>query len=154
MSAKRKKRPNPPANPQIPTQEQQEIVYQESRHYMEGPIPSPAILEQYNQLIPDAAERILKMAESDMQFQHDINREALMATRGDKKRGQWMGFVLAVISLGLATYLSINGHDVTASIIGGTTVVGLVSAFVIGRITQPATAKEDKQQVNASPSRN
>ena len=29
-----------------------------------GPLPPPEILEQYNRLVPDAAERILTMAET------------------------------------------------------------------------------------------
>jgi len=32
-----------------------------------GPLPTPAILEQYDHLLPGAAERILSMAENDQE---------------------------------------------------------------------------------------
>ena len=36
-----------------------------------GPIPHPSILEQYNVIIPDAAEQILRMAEKNAQHLGD-----------------------------------------------------------------------------------
>ena len=38
-----------------------------------------------------------------------------------------------VVGLGLASYLAVNGKEVTASIIGGTTLVGLVATFIVGK---------------------
>lgn len=41
---------------------------------MQGPLPPPAILADYNAIVPDAAERILAMAER--QNEHRISMEA------------------------------------------------------------------------------
>lgn len=101
-----------------------------------GPMPPPAVLEGYERVIPGAAERILLMAESDTRHQQEIEFAALMAAEGEVKRGQWFAFsigVLALISSMVALHL---GSPAVAGVIGGTTVVGLVSVFVVGRFVK------------------
>lgn len=98
-----------------------------------GPIPSPVILEQYEKFLPGAAERILSMAESDAKHQRDIEMAAINFQAQENRRGQYFSvFVVAIafITSGVALAL---GHPDAASVIGGTTVVGLATAFVIGR---------------------
>jgi len=73
------------------------------------------------------------MAEADARHQREIEMAALQAAEKEVRRGQLFGFSLgltALIASVLALYL---GSETVASIIGGTTVVGLVSAFIIGR---------------------
>jgi len=121
------KRQNPPKSHTTTTRE---IVQQQS---FSGPIPSPDILDRYNQIIPNAAERILTMAESDAQHQRDIEMLAIKCQASENRRGQYFGVVvtaLAFVTAGVALYL---GHPTAAAVIGGTTVVGLATAFVVGK---------------------
>lgn len=46
----------------IPAANQQQVIHQEQKVYS-GPIPPPDTLNQYNEIVPGAAERILCMAE-------------------------------------------------------------------------------------------
>jgi uncharacterized membrane protein len=100
-----------------------------------GPMPPPAILEGYERLVPGAAERILTMAESDTKHQQAIELEALRAAAAEIKRGQIFGFVIGLTALGASMLALAMGSPAVAGVIGGTTVVGLVSVFIIGRFT-------------------
>ena len=108
-----------------------QVVHHQQIH--SGPIPSPAILKEYDNIIPGSAERILQMAEKDAQHQRDISLKALNAERLEHLRGQYLGFGIGGAALLTSIVAMIFGHPSTASIIGGTTVVGLVTVFVIGR---------------------
>lgn len=48
-------------------------------------------------------------------------------------RGQVFGFILGILGLSLATMLTLLGHEAIAGIFGTTTIVGLVTVFVVGR---------------------
>jgi uncharacterized membrane protein len=98
-------------------------------------MPPPAILEGYERLVPGAAERILKMAESDTKHQQEIEFAALRAAEAEIKRGQIFGFVIGLTALGASMLALAMGSPAVAGIIGGTTVVGLVSVFIVGRFT-------------------
>jgi uncharacterized membrane protein len=111
-----------------------EIVHQSAT--FEGPMPPPAILEGYERLVPGAAERILAMAESDTKHQHAIEFAALHAAEGEVKRGQIFAFVIGLAALLASMFALYMGSPAVAGIIGGTTVVGLVSVFIIGRFVK------------------
>jgi len=55
--------------------------------------------------------------------------------------GLVFALLVAVAGLGCAVYLALRDHDVVASVIGGTTLVGLVTAFIAGRRAPPASGK-------------
>jgi len=130
MSRNRNKTPVKRQNPNKSQISTTEIVQQES---FSGPIPSPDILARYDQIIPNAAERILTMAENDAQHQRDIEMLAIKCQASENRRGQYFGVgvtALAFVASSFALYL---GHPTAAAVIGGTTVVGLATAFVVGK---------------------
>lgn len=47
-------------------------------------------------------------------------------------RGQWMAFVIGLTALGSALWLGFAGRELLGGVIGGTTLVGLVVAFLKG----------------------
>lgn len=75
-----------------------------------------------------------------IQLEDHAIREELQQSR----RGQNFGFALGVLGLILATVLALMGHEVIAGIFGTTTIVGLVTVFVIGKRAQQ---KEDEDQI-------
>lgn len=101
-----------------------------------GPMPHPDVLEGYDRIVPGAAERILAMAESDSKHQQAIEFAALRAAESEIKRGQWFGFTIGITAL-IASMLALwMGSPAVAGVIGGTTVVGLVSVFIVGRFVK------------------
>lgn len=83
--------------------------------------------------MPGAAERIISMAESDMKHQQELDREALRAAECQMKRGQTFAFWLAMVAFLCCMAALYMGSQWVAGIIAGTTIVGLIAAFVVGR---------------------
>jgi len=109
-----------------------------------GPLPPPAALEHYERISPGLSDRIVRMAEAEAQHRRLLERheqDFLVADgeqdRKERKRGQVFALVIAVIALACSTGCAVYGATVVASIIGGTTIVGLVTAFIIGQRQPP-----------------
>jgi uncharacterized membrane protein len=101
-----------------------------------GPIPPPNILKGYNEVVKDGAERILAMAENQSNHRIQLETHAIKEELKQSRLGQLFGFILGVLGLGLATTLALLGHDTIAGIFGTTTIVGLVTVFVLGKKAQ------------------
>jgi uncharacterized membrane protein len=98
----------------------------------EGPIPPPGLLKQYGEIIPDAPERILAMAEK-----QSLHRQYLekIVVEGDNKRankGQWMAFALAFLTIIGGFYLIYLSKDILgiSAILGS--LAALAGTFIIG----------------------
>ncbi|MCI1277617.1 MAG: DUF2335 domain-containing protein [Nitrospira sp.] len=104
-----------------------------------GPLPPPNILAGYNNIVPGAAERIIAIAEGEASHQRGMEQLAVQRTFDERRLGQIFGFLMGVMGLSVAAFLAHYGHEVTASVIGGTTVVGLVTVFVFGRSTKDSS---------------
>ena len=88
-----------------------------------GPLPSPENFKKYNEVLPDAAERIMSMAEREQQIRAD-GQAGILAN--DRKRiggGMLMGMSLIAVAA-LATWL---GYALIALPIG---LAGVLTALV------------------------
>ena len=101
-----------------------------------GPMPHPSVLEGYERLVKGAAERILVMAESDAKHQQEIEFAALRAAEAEVKRAQLFAFGIGITALGASMLALAMGSPGVAGVIGGSTVVGLVSVFIVGRVVK------------------
>jgi uncharacterized membrane protein len=71
----------------------------------EGPLPPPEIIRQYNEIIPNGADRIMKMAEAEQSHRHTVDQKVVNSLSDENTRGQWFAFLLAISVLGIAAYL-------------------------------------------------
>lgn len=97
-----------------------------------GPLPSPQVLEFYNQAVPDAADRIIAMAER--QASHRQKLEELVVKSGTIN--SLLGLIFGLI-IGLATeigavYCIVNGYQGGGTTLGLSGLAGLVGVFVYG----------------------
>jgi uncharacterized membrane protein len=99
-----------------------------------GPIPDPESLSQYNSIITNGADRIMKMAENQQIHRIDIEKKAIKSQTSQSNKGQWMGFIIAIICLIGGVFLSVNGYKDIGLTLLGTTVLGLASIFVLNKI--------------------
>jgi len=106
------------------------------KSYFSGPIPPPDLLRGYNSIIPNGAERIFLMAEN--QSAHRIHMEEYVVKEEIKQsaKGQIFGFVIGIFGLTLASVLAMYGHEWIAGVFGTTTIIGLVTVFVLGKKSQ------------------
>jgi uncharacterized membrane protein len=101
-----------------------------------GPIPHPDIAKGWNDIVENGAERIMKQAETQLNHRIELEDFAVREQHRQSSRGQLFGLIIALVCIGAATFLSINGHDVVAGLIGGSTILGLVTVFVTGKRAQ------------------
>lgn len=120
------------------------IVSRQFREIFHGPIPSPKIMEGYEEISPGAANRILKMAEKQQAHRHQMENNMLSAAASKDKRGQWFAGALAIIALASATFLGYHDKTFVASIIGGTTIIGLCGIFALGKFYKTKNSENSK----------
>lgn len=125
---------NDPPKPPAKRETKSAVTTTEIEAFFAGPLPTPALLAGYEQIVPGAAERLLAMAEAEAKHQREIEFAALRAEESSVRRGQWLGFGIALFALSTSIVALYLGSPWVAGIVGGATVVGLVSAFVIGRV--------------------
>ena len=135
-----KKTPRPPAKPKNGPPDQPGRFVAKVERRISGPLPTPDILLGYDEVLPGAAERIMRMAEKeqamvegDRASAREVEGIAVRAAAADNRRGQVFGFLVALAAFGTAGFLGYLGYGTPAAIGGGGTVVALVTVFVTGR---------------------
>ena len=96
----------------------------------DGPLPSASALQKYAEVFPDLPAKIVAMAEA--QQSHRLQLEAKRANDSSysQRVGLWIGFALSLVMMAV-TWRAIEQHQPwVASVIGGGTIVTLVSLFV------------------------
>ena len=101
--------------------------------YFKGPLPPPSVLRQYEEQFPGAGERILTMTEKEQTHRHNWDRQMLEYQGKEVQNGQMYGFVLGALAICGGAFCAYIGQPVVAGILVGTTVVGIVTAFIQGR---------------------
>jgi uncharacterized membrane protein len=109
-----------------------------------SPLPDAAELAAYNQIIPAGADRILKMAEAQSAHRIDIEKTVIKSQQTQGFCGQLFGLIVGVVGILCATFAAVSGQPWFGSIIGGATLVSLVSAFLYSRHAQKRELVEKK----------
>lgn len=73
-----------------------------------GPLPHPAELRQYDDIIPGGAERILRMSEKALDSQVTVDTTLAKGDTAAVKRGQFLSAAVVVLSLLIALFLAWN----------------------------------------------
>lgn len=98
------KNPRPPARRPNPAQAaaaakpQGHTILTQAQHWA-GPLPPPGALEQFNDIIPNGAERIMTMVEQEQVHRIKHETTILDATVRDTRRGHWMGGAISMASI-------------------------------------------------------
>lgn len=96
-----------------------------------GPLPPPAALEKFNEIIPNGADRIVKMAEAEQLHRHEYEKHGMVATASEARHGQFLGALVSCLAIGSAAYTSsIGAHWAVSAALVGIPVLGLVRAIV------------------------
>ncbi len=102
------------------------------------------MLKQFEEVLPGLAERLVSRMEKQSDHRMKLEGIAVPAQLSESKRGQWLGFIVSVLFLGASVWLALEGHDTVAGILGGSTIVGLVTIFVVGKRQQKREFSESK----------
>jgi uncharacterized membrane protein len=111
-----------------------------------GPLPPPNILAQYNEIIPNGADRILAMAERQSAHRESMESQVVKENLAAQRRGSWFAFILALSAiLGgvILIYFGKNASGLAAII---TALASLAGVFFYSKYEQ---RKERVQKATA-----
>jgi uncharacterized membrane protein len=95
-----------------------------------APLPRPQDLQGYENALTGAAERILRMAETDLANSHKLDEKSLDAEITVAKRGQGLAFALSVLALAASFFFFAKGNEVAGIAFISMPVVLLIQAFL------------------------
>lgn len=117
--------------------EGQAIVGQIVAQVFAGPLPPPAILEQYKQIDPSIPLRLLELVEKEQAARTEWNKNEAECKKNDlanTRFGQIAG-VLVLFVLSICGLIALFMRDSTvASVIFGTTILALFSARIFTNV--------------------
>lgn len=82
------------------------------------------------------------MAEKQQEHRISIEKTIIKSQSNQSRLGQIFGLIMGLVGIGSGTYLASIGSTTVGGIIAGTTVVSLVSVFVIGKRMQQKSLKD------------
>lgn len=100
--------------------------------HFSGPLPPPVVLEQYNQVVPGAAERILAMAESQSKHRREIEALVIGSDIKNSRMGLVCGLIIGLAGLIAAVIVAVVGYPILSGIMGFSTLGSLIGVFVHG----------------------
>lgn len=109
-----------------------------------GPLPSPEMLQGYENTHSGLADRIVAMAENEQQHRHKLEVKSVDGAINKEKRGQRYALFIAYLIISISGVLVYLGHPVSASIFGGVTLATLVGLFLDSK------RKEKQKNLKAS----
>ena len=119
----------------------QRTVLAEQHTTVSGPIPSAEEMARYKAIDPELVNRIVSLAEREAANRHKMETSALKANIeisnkqfSERRLGLKFGFSIGALGLISSVALAWIGAENAASIVGGSTVLGLVAIFVTGQI--------------------
>ncbi|WP_083918367.1 DUF2335 domain-containing protein [Woodsholea maritima] len=102
------------------------------RTQFSGPLPPPGLLQAYEEINPGSAERILKMADEDLNHQHNFHYRLLIEDSKDALLGRISGIFALILIIGASVFCGMNGLKELSLALVGTSAIGVISAFIIG----------------------
>lgn len=86
------------------------MVLAMQRKFHAGPLPSVETFREYGEVLADAPERIMLMAEKEQDATHEARRTHQRDERHLVSQGQWMGFIAMMIALCGGIWMAYLGH--------------------------------------------
>ncbi|GLK75999.1 hypothetical protein GCM10008171_12530 [Methylopila jiangsuensis] len=103
------------------------LAYEES---WSGPLPPARELRSYDGLVAGGAERIFRQFEAEAEHRRGLDSFALAEDAAERRRAQWAAGLFAFGALAVGAFaLHLGAHGV-AAIVLGTTLVGVIGAFL------------------------
>jgi uncharacterized membrane protein len=133
------------------------VVSQQIRQQFSGPLPHPATLREYDEIVPGAAKEIIQSftAEGNHRRARELREVAMCedwarADIGLQKRGQILGFIIAVIGVGGGLYVAATGAPAAGAAVSSVSLAAIVLAFLRQRQMGSAEPEEDKAEKPAA----
>ena len=157
----KKGRNNAPARPQAQVHRiapQGQVQVQSAM--FKGPLPPPALLREYNEIVPGAAQTLIERAEKEADHRHKQEDMALKSNISAQARhqdivevqskavfksdliGQCLGFIVCAACTSGAFYLALNGNNVGATALAAIPTAAVLQAFRVAGIKKESQEKK------------
>lgn len=100
------------------------------QHMWKAPLPPPEVLERFNEVVENGAERIVKAWEQETEHRRDMERRELSNFYGEARLGKVLAFLFVITALCLSGFAAYFGAEWLAAILAGGTIAAVVGAFV------------------------
>ena len=100
------------------------------QHTFSGPLPPPEDLARYDQVVPGAAERIIKMAENEMMHRHKNEDKMSSGMIWTTVISTFFAFFVAISLVGLSFYLAYRGFFAASASVAVGSIAAVISAFL------------------------
>ncbi|NLF08136.1 MAG: DUF2335 domain-containing protein [Pirellulaceae bacterium] len=107
-----------------------------------GPLPPPQVLQQYNDIIPGLADRIVAQAERQTDHRIQLESKVVQSDIHKSWAGLICGFALSIFLVFGGITCILQGHDWAGAAIITTSLAGLAGTFIYGTATRRAERTE------------
>lgn len=118
--------------------------------HFSGPLPHPDILKGYDVTCPGAADRIIGMAEKQMNHRHTMEKKFLDSNSRNSLLGIIFAFFLGLVIASGGIYCVIIGKQISGLIFGGAGLSTVIVAFLGGTKMSIGIGKNDSDSDNNS----
>lgn len=126
-----KNKPPVNTNSSISQHEKHKIV---TSQQWTGPLPPPSALDQFNQIIPNGAERIMRMVEQEQAHRIKHEESSLQASVRDMERRHWIGGAISMAAIAGAVYTAyIEAHPSVSTALVGVPLFAVINALFRGK---------------------
>lgn len=125
------------------------IIQQSASLQYSSPFPPPEILAKYEALYPGVTEKIFNRFEKQSDHRMELEKKVIENNISLSKSGLNTARNIAYFALLITSVLGYLGETTLAGIIGGTTLISLVSTFVYGTNKQKKDLKEHDNNKNS-----
>lgn len=111
-----------------------------------GPLPPPALLEDYERIVPGGAERIFAQFELQSAHRQYIEKKVIDSNTFVQRFGALAAFVLGLVAIGGGLWLVYLGKSITGfgAFFGGLS--SLIGVYIYGKVSQANERKAKQQQ--------
>ena len=96
-----------------------------------GPLPPPSVLREFDGVVKDGAERIMRMAELEQEHRHSVEKLESISSAKDIRVGQLLGFIISLSSIiGCISTAFYGAHWSVSVALVGVPITGIVKAFL------------------------
>jgi uncharacterized membrane protein len=106
-----------------------EVVAVHTKHFS-GPLPHPSILEHYNRIVPNAAERIFSEFEQQTRHRIEIEKKVISSAVWKEKWGLIFGFFFAMVTVIGGIYSALQGAPVLGGSLSFAGIAMIIGAFL------------------------
>jgi uncharacterized membrane protein len=101
-----------PPQPRVSQARQMQATMAQSLTWA-GPLPPPEILAQYNDCVPDGANRLIQMVERQQEHRHGLEAAVVKSNITRESFGAWSATVISLVVIGVGAWLIYIGKPVT-----------------------------------------